>query len=111
MTIDEEISKAKKRADWNRSMYEATTLKDHNKHFLIQAEEAEQLAVWLEDYVRCKKAWSEVLQELEKKDDLYMRYLNNKENPYDSELFGKHIAVSNCIDIINQKLAEIEEVR
>ena len=55
------------------------------------------------------QAWSEVLQELEKKNALYMSYLNNKENPYDSELFGKHIAVENCIDIINQKLKQIEE--
>lgn len=59
--------------------------------------------------IRSLKAWEEVLQELEKKNTLYMSYLSNKENPYDSELFGKHIAVENCIDIINQKLAEIEE--
>lgn len=55
------------------------------------------------------KAWEEVLNELEKKNALYMSYLSNKENPYDSELFGKHIAVENCIDIINQHLAEIKE--
>ena len=59
--------------------------------------------------IRSLQAWSEVLQELEKKNELYMSYLSNKENPYDSDLFGKHIAVENCIDIINQHLAEIEE--
>ena len=59
--------------------------------------------------IRSLKAWEEVLNELEKKNALYMSYLSNKENPYDSELFGKHIAVENCIDIINQHLAEIEE--
>lgn len=59
--------------------------------------------------IRSLQAWEEVLAELEKKDRLYLSYLNNKENPYDAEMFGRHTAVSNCIDIIKQKLAKIED--
>lgn len=73
-----------------------------------RAEYEERLAEWLEDYLYIKSAWSEVLQELEEKKDVY------KLVPISSTAMGKaytydESTICMAIDIINQKLAEIEE--
>ena len=49
MTIDEAIAKHRKIAETQKTLYDACTLKERNKHFLREAEEHEQLANWLEE--------------------------------------------------------------
>lgn len=54
MSIEEEIVKQRKRADFNRSMYGISVIKENNKRYLEEAEECEQVADWLEELSRLR---------------------------------------------------------
>lgn len=55
MTLDEKIAKHRKIAETQKTLYDACTLKERNKHFLREAEEHEQLAEWLEELKTIKE--------------------------------------------------------
>lgn len=88
MTINEAIIQFKEDAEYNREYLE-----------FDWAKENEQIAEWLEDYVKCKKAWSEVLQELEDiKEDV-------KESNFEY-CIGELNGLNKVINIINRHLAD-----
>ena len=61
--------------------------------------------------IRSLQAWSKVLQELEDMREIIWKDTNNDARIVRANAWDKIETLNKAIDIINQKLAEIEEVR
>ena len=109
--IKSAIEREKEEADRYQSKYDnnfnnPNVLEEWRETQADEAEYHQTIAEWLEDYVKCKKAWEEVLQELEEMKCEYDCTTNEFQRGANA---GANFIRNKAIEIIKQKLSEIEE--
>lgn len=105
--IKSAIEREKEEADKYQSKYDdnfnnPNVLEEWRETQADEAEYHQQIAEWLEDYSHIKKAWEEVIKDLE--------YFNVDEYLKDEgHRFGCNEGICYALELINQKLSKIEK--
>ena len=109
MTIDEAIEKHRKIAKIQKALYDACALKERKKNFLLEAEEHEQLANWLEELVmlRLDSCMIHMPERLQLVENGYNKALNDFVNVCEKQfttMYGQRYVDMRDIVIIAEQL-------